>query len=149
MKEKMALNNSKAGSALMRLRYRGMAAAYDGWKLYWHRSKRIRRLRDGAMARGIVYRFDLWKKYVVMTKVRIKRISAKRTFVKLPTNATLPATRFARRRSSRKSAPQSSTSSAVPCLPRPGSPGSARNALPLSSFSAYGAVVTARSASGP
>ncbi|GMI35570.1 hypothetical protein TrCOL_g828, partial [Triparma columacea] len=68
MKEKMALNNSKAGAALMRLRYRGMAAAYDGWKLYWHRSKRIKRLRDGAMARGIVYRFDLWKKYVVMTK---------------------------------------------------------------------------------
>lgn len=75
MKEKMALNNSKAGAALMRLRYRGMAAAYDGWKLYWHRSKRIKRLRDGAMARGIVYRFDLWKKYVVMTK-ELKEICA-------------------------------------------------------------------------
>ena len=68
MREKMYSNKSKAGAALMRLRYRGMALAYDGWKTYWRRSKRIKKLRDGAMARGIAYRWDLWKKYIVMTK---------------------------------------------------------------------------------
>ena len=95
MREKMLSNKSKARGALIRLKYRGMALAYDGWKAYWRRSKRIKKvsyirsplsesgsipntvnanslrssqLRDGALARGIVYRWDLWKKYVVMTK---------------------------------------------------------------------------------
>ena len=68
MRAKMNSNNSKAGAALRRLKYRGMALAYDGWKRYWRRSKRIKKLRDGAMARGITYRWDMWKKYVVIWK---------------------------------------------------------------------------------
>ena len=68
MKKKLELNIGKAGAALVRLRYRGMAAAYDGWKIYWHRSKRIKRLRDGALARGIAYRFDMWKNFLEIMK---------------------------------------------------------------------------------
>lgn len=56
---------------LVRMRYRGMASAFDGWKIYRLRSKRINKLRAGAMGRGLAYRFDLWKYYMeIMAQIK-------------------------------------------------------------------------------
>jgi len=71
MKAKFGKSKGIVRGAMVRLRYRGMANAFDGWKIYWDRSKRITKLRSGALGRGVAHRFDMWKLFlVVMAEIK-------------------------------------------------------------------------------
>ena len=77
MRQQIEENGLKVKGCLIRMRYRGLVAAYEGWKVYTHRSQRIKKLRDGALGRGKRFTFDRWIRFVEIT-AEIKHYAAVR-----------------------------------------------------------------------
>ena len=58
MRRNIEESGLKVKGALIRMRYKGLVAALEGWKLYTKRSTQMKKLRSGAMGRGKRYIFD-------------------------------------------------------------------------------------------